>query len=269
MGIIKMNDSENTTFKISNNEKSPDSFYGEEVLANRLEKVNQKITLFSILIPAILGIILLVGYLDLRYRITGLQASKESDVETLTEDLQSRLESIKKEYIELESTLDSKISYIDKNTYQLKQNLAKSENTLKNLKSSMVDKKEQEALISRIDKKIVPVQKGITDLSAKMETLEASVNTRLEQLSKSMEQTRTELAEVASKKIDKDALDIELLKEKKYYQQQLSNISKELNSKISSLQSEINVLEREIEAQPGAAAPAPGNISEKNLNEEP
>ncbi|MCJ7771677.1 MAG: hypothetical protein MUP22_00930, partial [Desulfobacterales bacterium] len=210
-----MTDTKTTTFKMSQEEKSPDSLYGEEVLELRIEKVNQKLTLFSILVPFIVGIIILITYLDLRNRVAEIQNSGKSEVQIITEDLEKRLESIKKEYAELEVSLDKKISYIDKNTYLLKENLAKSEKTLITLTSSKADKQEQDVFIAQLDKKFVPIQKGISDVSTKIETLEETLNTKIEALSKSVDISNASITDLSTNKIDKDSLDVKLLTEKK------------------------------------------------------
>jgi len=263
-----MADTKTTTFKMSKEERSPDSLYGEEVLALRIEKVNQKVTLFSILVPCIVGVIILITYLDLRSRVADVNTSKQSDVQTLTEDLEKRLDSIKKEYAELESSLDKKISYIDKNTYLIKETLAKSDKSLKNLKSSMVDKKEQEILIAKLDKKIVPIQKGMNDVSGKIETLEQALNTKIGTLSKSVDKSNTDISNLSTNKMDKDSLDIKLLNEKKYYQQLISQMQKDLQSKITSLQNKISALENTSSPKTDNNTPAPKDLSEDNINEE-
>lgn len=263
-----MADTKTTTFKMSKEEKSPDSLYGEEVLALRIEKVNQKVTLFSILVPCIVGVIILIAYLDLRSRVAEVNTSKQSDVQTITEDLEKRLDSIKKEYADLESSLDKKISYIDKNTYLIKETLAKSDKTLKNLKSSKVDKKEQDALIAQLDNKIVPIQKGMNEISAKIETLEQVLNAKMGTLSKSVDKSNTDIANLSTNKMDKDSLDIKLLNDKKHYQQLINQMQKDLQGKIISLQNKINALENTSSPKTDIKTPAPKDISENTIDEE-
>ncbi|MBW1847062.1 MAG: hypothetical protein JRG81_07910 [Deltaproteobacteria bacterium] len=263
-----MADTKTTTFKMSKEEKSPDSLYGEEVLALRIEKVNQKVTLFSILVPCIVGVIILIAYLDLRSRVAEVNTSKQSDVQTITEDLEKRLDSIKKEYADLESSLDKKISYIDKNTYLIKETLAKSDKTLKNLKSSKVDKKEQDALIAQLDNKIVPIQKGMNEISAKIETLEQVLNVKMGILSKSVDKSNTDIANLSTNKMDKDSLDIKLLNDKKHYQHLINQMQKDLQSKIISLQNKINALENTSSPKTDIKTPAPKDISENTIDEE-
>lgn len=263
-----MSDTKTSTFKISKDELSPDSLYGEEVLALRIEKINQKVTLLSILVPCIVSVIILIAYLDLRSRVADIQHSGKNEVQTLTEDLEKRLETIKKEYAELEKSLDNKISYIDKNTYLIKENLAKSEKTLSSLKSSKVDKKEQEALIAQIDKKIVPIQKGISDVTSKVDSLDVAMSAKLETLSKSVEKSNTSIADLSTNKMDKDSLDIKLLAEKKAYQQQLNQLQKDLESKISILQNKINSLGNVSSSKTGTTNTAPPkDISENTIDE--
>lgn len=253
-----MTDTKTATFKMSKTEKSPDSLYGEEVLALRIEKVNQKATLISILVPCIICIILLIAYLDLRARLVDVQNSKKDDVQVLTEDLEKRLENIKKEYAKLESSLDKKISYIDKNTYLLKENLAKSEKSLK----TKVDKKEQQALVSQMDNKIVPIQKNVSDISKQIQALDI----KIQDLTKSIDKSNTDISDLSTNKMDKDSLDIKLLNDQKLYQQQLSQLKKDLNSKINSLQTKINALGNV--SSTNANTPPPKNISEDSIDGE-
>jgi len=267
MGIIIMSDTKTTPFKMSTGDKSTDDFYGEEMLAERINKVNQKATLIAILVPCIIGVFILISYLDMRNRIEDVKHSKKDDVQVLTEDLEKRLETIKKEYGELEASIDKKISYIDKNTYLIKENVAKSKKTLKNLKTSKVDKKDQAAFVSQIDKKIIPIQKGINDTSAKIDTLEQELNKKIETLSASVEKSSTDISSLSTDKMDKDSLDIKLLNDRKLYQQQLDQLQKEVRSKLLSLQKQIDSLESISSSKSGENTPASGNISEKSLDE--
>ena len=84
-----------------------------------------------------------------------------------------------------------------------------------------------------------------------------------------MDQSKADITDLSTKKIDKDSLDVELLKEKKKYEAQLNQINNELKSKINALQTKINALGGSSTPETSSTTTTPKDISEKNIDEEP
>ena len=61
-----MKEENSPEFQFNGDDQDPDELYQEEMKDLRVEKLNQRITLFSILLPCLLVIILYFGYRDLK-----------------------------------------------------------------------------------------------------------------------------------------------------------------------------------------------------------
>ena len=71
-----------------------ESIYAEERNGLRLEKLAQRVTIISILLPVLIGIILVISYLDIKSRVSTLQDTGESAVQSLSKNLESRFSSL-------------------------------------------------------------------------------------------------------------------------------------------------------------------------------
>ena len=59
-----------STFQFGNNDESPEPILQEELQELKIEKLSNRVTLLTILIPLMIGIILVIAYLDIKNRVT-------------------------------------------------------------------------------------------------------------------------------------------------------------------------------------------------------
>ncbi len=76
-----------TKFRIRIDDESPDTGFEEEIKDRRIEKLSQRITFVSILIPCLIAVILFVAYFDIKKRVGSMHSSGE----VVSQDLDSRL----------------------------------------------------------------------------------------------------------------------------------------------------------------------------------
>jgi len=88
------------------------------------------------------------------------------------------------------------------------------------------------------------VSSDIENLKARLDKdlAEAAVNAAKSK--KDLEQLQASVSAVASQKIDRDTLELELFKIKKHYQQLVSQALSTLNTRMDALQNEINNLDK-------------------------
>ncbi len=250
----------------------------KEIKDVRAEKPGRRIILISILIACLLGILLFVAYFDIKKRVSVTDYTGAQNVQNLTQNLESRFSSLSVQYAKTEDSLTKKILSLEKNIASLKVHLDKSEKTLKTIKATKADKKEMKSSIAGIKRTVAPVQKDIKSISAKIKIMENKFRQDLDGLSKTLnkvkKELRSDISTLSIVKINKKEFDLEIEKERKIYQKELSKITRELEKKIESLQEKIRRLES-IQRMPGkkkqkseSKVPVkPGTIVEQDITE--
>jgi len=128
------------------NEELHPPFYQDEIRNAELHKLNHRVTMLSILIPCLIGAVLLIAYLDLRFRMSQTQTTRSKKVETLSEDIVQKIESLSYQYETLDASLTSGLSALEQSAASIKERLARDEKTIEGLTASKTDKKTFAAL---------------------------------------------------------------------------------------------------------------------------
>ena len=124
---IDMNDIDSSRFKISFDEKSPDTPIQSEIEDLRIDKLRQRINLLSFLIPALIGIIVLFGYFDIKNRFEKVAGSGSTNLQTLSKTMESQFSSLSIRQAKLESQLTKNVSKFEKSIVSLKIRLEKAD----------------------------------------------------------------------------------------------------------------------------------------------
>ncbi len=123
------------------------SDYHQEINTLKIEKLSNRVTIISVIIPCLVCAILLFVYLDIKERVVGVDTTKKLQVEKITRQFEEKLNS-----------LDVRIA---KNKFDFDQNLpqlAKKEQALENqvakMAASKADTKTIDSTIAKLGKKI-------------------------------------------------------------------------------------------------------------------
>ncbi len=271
-----MRDENSSDFKIrldDNDDETPDSFFETEIKDQRIEKLNQRITFFSILIPGLICVILFVAYLDIKKRVSIFHDTGTEEVQNLSQDLESRFSSLSQRHAKLKESLDKKILSIENATTSLKNDLKKTETTINKIGSSKTDKKELARAIAKIDKTLSPFQNDLKSISSEIESLSKNFKQELARLAGTIDKAKKDVFKLqgdisflSSGKIGKKELKLALKNEDERKREKLSQVTRNLENKIELMNRKIKELERisklsEIET----VAPEPGKIIEQNI----
>jgi chromosome segregation ATPase len=303
MGITKMADEFPPEFKFNGDEQEPETFYQEELKDLRVEKLSQRVTLLSILLPCLIAVAIYFGYRDLSGRVSQGSDTESLEVQRLTRELENLAKDFNDKLItfsttlstqdkDLGNTLEGRLTVIGKNVDGLQNNvksldedLKKTGETIERLNASKADKKSQALAIEKINGAITPLQ-------AELDKLKTVGRESMEQNKKDYAQIQDSLTKLSGKAVDKDTLALEIIKLRNYFQSQIAKEVSDLNQRIDSLKKEIDGIEKISRSQqqslkkvarktslpqPSAtdnagsvsqttAAP-PGSIVEKDLNE--
>lgn len=271
-----MQEENSPEFKFDDAEPEPDELYQEEMRELRVEKLSQRITLIAILLPCLLGITLYFGYRDLAGRVTQSQDAGSVEYQKLSAEMEALSKQFNQKLIafsttlstqdkDFGSTINEKLQAtnkkLDENLKSISASLKSTDAAIKAISTSKADKDSLEAEIAAVNAVLLPLQKTVKNLetigtelkavSSDIENLkarldkdlaEAAVNTAKSK--KDLEQLQASVSAVASQKIDRDTLELELFKIKKHYQQLVSQALSTLNTRMDALQNEINNLDK-------------------------
>ena len=275
---------ENTPeFRFDGDEEEPESFYHEELKDLRVEKLSQRVTLLTILLPSLIAVAIYFGYQNLSGRVSQGHDTGSLEIQRLTKELDDLSKNFNEKLItfsttlstqdkDIGTTIEGRLFAINKNiselqnnfkslNEELKRDLKQNLDTIEKLKASKVDKKSQAVAVEKINASIKPLKKELQQLKAlgqdlktvsgDIKNLESTLSKKLkavtadtEQFGKNYEQLEASLTKLSGKIIDKDALALEVFKLRKNFENQLAEAVSDLNQRLESLQTEIDAVEK-------------------------
>lgn len=195
-----MSDKDNSRFKIRFDEDMPAMDAGgdlyREVEDLRLRKLRRKTNLMTILIPGLIGLVLIFGYLDLRNRYDKNFNAGSSEMQSLSKALESKFSSLSIRQAKLESMLPEKLAEIEKATVALKIKLQQAETLLAdNMKASKTGTRELQNKIEALTAALAPVKSDVKKIDQQMASIENKFSKELSTLSAGIDSTRAQLLE--------------------------------------------------------------------------
>ena len=299
-----MIDDENySSFKFDgDHDEEPDSgqsIYQEEAKDRRVEKLSHRVTIISILIPVLIGVIFYIAYREITGRVSQSRDTEAMEIQNLSAQLQEDFAKLSAKYSDLEAALTQKLAALEKVDKSMKDSLKEAEETVAKINATKADKKEHENAIAKIDSALNPIRqdlKTINSVTADLQTQNtelkqqlAALSENLTQISASTEKTLKESAAIHSKKLtaiqsdlsllserklDKDDLELELLKARKQFQRDLDVTKSDIDKRLASMLRKIKDLEKVVQAplnsavKSGQTASAgSGSIVEQEIKE--
>ena len=283
-----IDDEQYSTFKFNGDEEpEPEqTLYQDEAKDRRVEKLSHRVTIISILIPVLIGVVFYIAYRDITSRVSQTEDTGAMEIQNLATQLQDKFDEISVKYGELEAALTQKLAALEKVDKAMKANLKKAENTVSKINATKADKKDQQDAIAKIDTKLNPIRKelkalstmrnDIKTLTAELQSMDADVKQRLSATSAKVDKAlqnlttiQSDMSALSNRKLDKDSLQLELLKAKKSYQKELDLTKAALDKRLTSILRKIRDLEKIAQA-PLATPKASGgstNIVEQDIKE--
>jgi chromosome segregation ATPase len=302
-----MGDEDSKDFKFDVDDEYADALYREELKDQRVEKLNQRVTIITILIPCLIGVILFIAYRDLTGRVSKSAYTESKEFQDFSAQVQEKLNTLSAQTADLQTSLTAKVSELEKTTVKLdgefkilKDNFSKTEKALKNIADLKVNKKDQESALAKINDSLasfrkefdalVPVRNELNAVTSQLQGLDKGLREKLNSLAAQVDKNNTELSQfqsdlsaLADQKADREFLDLEILKAKKNYQYDLDQEAIKIEKKLSAISKRIKQLEnglKQLAETPAAALPAKppnqllpptapksGGISEQEIKE--
>ena len=119
----------------------------EEINTLKIDKLSNRITIISIIIPCIIGAILVFGYLDMKERVFDVDVTKQSQVDKISQLLEEKLNALDVKIAKNRFALENKLPEFEKKSILLEGQIGK-------LESAKVDTQAINAQFEKIAKQI-------------------------------------------------------------------------------------------------------------------
>ena len=272
-----IDDEQYSSFKFNgDDDEEPDSersIYQEEAKDRRVEKLSHRVTLISILIPVLIGVIFYIAYREITGRVSQSRDTEAMEIQNLSAQLEENFAKLSAKYSDLEDALTQKLAALEKVDKSMKASLKQAEDTVDKINATKADKKEHENAIAKIDSALKPIRQELksiksvtTDLQTQNKDLKQQLATFSEDLnrlsaitektlkesaaihSKELTAIQSDLSGLSDRKMDKDALQLELLKARKQFQRDLDTTKLAIDKRLASILRKIKDLEKVVQA---------------------
>ena len=236
-----MEEKKQPEFKINIDAVHSDSFIREEKKDIRIEKLNQKITIISIIFPCIIVILLLIIYFDIKNKITGVHDSGSMEIQNLSKNIDKKTAELSSVYSKLEESFEKKTSVL-KTEFQ---------NSVKEVKEVKAEKTEVANSITEINRQISAVRNDLSAVSNKVKGMETGLLQKITEITKSLGKIENDLAKlhsdiagISGSKADKKDIEASIRNEQKRYQNELNRLAVDVEDKIDSIRRQIAEIEK-------------------------
>lgn len=287
-------------FRFNLEDDEPEIPSNEEELKKRIAKLGNRLSFVTLLLPCLLAVALYVGYQDLVLRTAKTQGTELRSVERVAAEADRKMAELGTRLTDLEAALTARVEAAQKSVQAVQEELRKGESGIDKVAVSKVDKKELADATARTDAALAAVQKDLQAVTRDLQALApfreelgnaaalrgevASVSARLQKLENSLgkdltglagymdrtkselEKIRTDLANLQSRKLDREAMDLEVLKTKRLYQMALDQEVGRIDKTLGTLQRRLDQVEKAFGARSGSAPSLPpltGGIKEQ------
>ncbi len=139
-------DAEEASSKDNDSEISA-SAYHEEINTLKIDKLSNRVTIISIILPCLIGAILIFAYLDMKERVVDVDLTKQTQVEKISQQLEEKLNALDVRIAKNKFEIDNKLPELDKKNISLEGQLTKLINT-------KADTKTIKARFAKLEKRV-------------------------------------------------------------------------------------------------------------------
>jgi DNA repair exonuclease SbcCD ATPase subunit len=273
--VIMIDDEDYSSFKFKGDDEPvpEETLYQEEAKDRRVEKLGHRVTIISVLIPVIIGAVFYIAYRDISSRVSQSQDTGAMEIQNLSAQLQEKYDALAAKYTDLEASLEK----MDKS---IKASLQQAEDTVNKISTTKADKKDAEDAIAKIDTALAPIQKeldALTPLRSELNVVTAelasldknlqqqmvTLSANVDKASKDLTQIRSEISNLSENKLNRDDLELELLKARKSYQRDLDLTKTTIDKRLDAVLAKIKDLEKAVQAPLSAPKSSGGGASQK------
>lgn len=243
----------------------------------QLKKVKRRLRWFMVLLILLVGILFAAGYWDLKNRFSMQANSGVREIANISAVFEDRFNELQKRIDDVGNSLSEEMAAMDQKTVVWQKDLAALRQTVEKLDVSGMVEKKQKAALQEVRKELAPLDERIKSLQSELAALDKKMQSQFTPLSQSLasntqklEALQNRIGPLSGELVNRDMLDLELLKLRKANRQALTEEFSGLDKQIRLLTEKVDRLERRLAAaaSPAAGTPAPtGNAA--GIQEQP
>jgi len=248
-----MEEKKQPEFKINIDAVHSDSFIREKKDL-RIEKLNQKVTIISIIFPCIIVVLLLIIYFDIKNKITGVHDSGSMEIQNLSKNIDKKTAELSSHYSKIEESFEKRTSML-KTEFQ---------NSVKDIKEAKAEKTEVANSITEINKQISAVRNDLSAVSNKVKNMETGLAQKITEITKSLvkiendiTKLHSDIAGISASKADKKDIEASIRNEQKRYQNELNRLTGDVEDKMDSIRRQVGEIEKKTLKMTLPAVPQP------------
>jgi len=251
-----MEENNNSRFQFSADDDEPEAILQDELRELKIEKLGQRVTLLTILIPCMIGVILVITYLDIKDRVTRSYDTGAIGVQKLSKDLASKFSSLSLEQAKINDIQAKTIPELEKSAAFLKSRITKLQKSMSQVTASTISRDELTRVAENLSNKITDIPQelkpdfdALTRADEQMAEDTQRMSDELKLLSDSMAEIDNRLASIRKKietvgenTVKRDELELALKLKEIGYRQSLLDKTAILEKEIQALRKEIKDL---------------------------
>ncbi len=220
----------------------------EDFGEGQTKNLNQRTLILIIFITCLVGVLLALAYVDLKKRINNIHTTGSTQVQNLSQNVDSRLSDLSTQTKTFKDLIDTETASLKKEIDFLTVNLDKNKTYLK--KSEKTGKKAFEKSISSIHKKIASMEKNLKSLDTRLSAIDGYVKRELtkfgeilNQIEKELTSTKSDISFLSKKRIEQEKVDLAHDIQQKRFNQELDQTKKYMDSRLIEIKKKIQALE--------------------------
>lgn len=235
-------------FSIANTDDGSDAaaaLYKQEINDLKIEKLGNRLTIITIILPCLIGAILVYGYLDIKDRVSTIHDTGQNQMDSVAKDFETKLNSIEVDLAKVKFSLEKEIPELTDQVAAMGEELTR----FSELAKTKAGKDETQ-------KELEQIQKSIKTLSKRVNTIAGQHQTALNILDRTSKET-LDIVNQNSKNLEKrmeakidskiktafnENFDKKLVTHAKGLESKISALEHSVESKLASLQEAIEIL---------------------------
>jgi DNA repair exonuclease SbcCD ATPase subunit len=218
------------------------AMHHQEVNTLKIEKLSNRVTIISVILPCIIIAVLAFAYLDMKERVVDVNETKGSQVAHLAAQLDEKLNALDVRIAEVKFTLDETLPEMENNAFALENQVAKLSGDKADNKAvqAKADKKAVQAMANKLDKRIKTNAGQDKTTLATMERINQDLLAAIKENNTQFKSKSNEIMQ--EMQLFREEFDARLM-ELSVYEQQLAQLSKSL----SLLDKQVKTLKADVE----------------------
>lgn len=246
-----MNDNEVSKFNMAIDGENPDAQFQEDIEESQAVRLNRRITRTAFLVIVLLGVVVLFVYKDLKRNLLQMSSSGNTEIQTLSKGVETKLSSLSLQQTKLEDLLAKKVGPLEQAVGSMQTSLKELATAIKQIRSVRDNDNKKTA------DELEAIRRALPAMLAKIEHLAADID-RFEQkqaaelssfsrmttsMQQNLENLQQDLQALASSTLDENTLDGRLANERNIYQKRLAQFQQHLENRFDDIETRIKALE--------------------------